>query len=103
MISEETKKQAKKALNDLEDAILKSLNDLQNTETTSTRTRDIAFNLDLATSIDLGNSKSVGSDLSTSAIVNIVKSVLNKLKVDGRVENITKDAADAWQLPTQKS
>ena len=102
MISEETKKQAKKALNDLEDVILKSLDDLQNNETTSTRTRDIAYNLDLATSTDLGSPKSVGLDLSTSAEVEIVKSVLNKLKADGRVENISSVAVGAWQLPPQK-
>ena len=79
MNSEETKKQAREALLDLNNAVLKALGKLQSMGSLRLKTEDIAQEL----------------DFTTPAEIQIVKCILNNLK-DDCVENFD-DHGDAWQ------
>ena len=82
MISELTKNQARYALLDLENAILKALVKLQSAGSLSLKTKYISEELDFRTPTE----------------IQIVKCILNNLKEDGCVENFD-DQGDAWQIP----
>ena len=80
--SEENRNQAKKALADLEEAIYFALYDIQDRGATRQNTIDISDELEFTTPTE----------------VEIVKSILNKLKTDGRVESLG-NSGDGWQIP----
>jgi len=82
MISEETKNQARYALLDLENAVLKALVKLQSVGSLSLKTKYISQEL----------------DFTTPAEIQIIKCVLINLKEDDCVENFD-DHGDAWQIP----
>ncbi len=79
MISEKMKNQAKNALKELEEVVLHALYDIQDTSW-SKKTEQITYNLSFIKPED----------------IEIIRSVLNKLKAEGLVENLEGNE-DAWK------
>ena len=83
MISEKMKNQAKNALKELEEVVLHALYDIQDTSW-SKKTEQITYNLSFIKPED----------------IEIIRSILNKLKAEGKVENLEGNE-DAWRLKKQ--